>query len=257
MSIVLHRSIYGRTGHTLIVLHGLFGSLDNWKVQCQKLAQNFTVHALDLRNHGQSPHRVEMSYPSMAEDVLQYIKSQQLNQVCLLGHSMGGKVAMELALAQPTIVRKLIVADIAPKPYPPHHNDIFDALQHIDLASLKSRREADEQLKSSIESSEVRGFLAKSLYRQDNKQFNWRFNLPVLIDQYAHLAAAPSHRGTFTGPTLFIKGGTSDYITQGDEKVIRQYFPAAQFKLIQNAGHWLHAEKPEVFTHIVQKFLLD
>ena len=257
MSIVLHHSIHGNTGQTLIVLHGLFGSLDNWKTQCQQLAEHFTVHALDLRNHGQSPHDAKMSYPSMAEDVLQYIKSQPLNQVCLLGHSMGGKVAMELALTHPSTVSKLIVADIAPKPYPPHHNEIFDALQRIDLATLKSRREADEQLKNRIDRPEVRGFLVKSLYRQDNKQFNWRFNLPVLIDQYAHLAAAPSHRGPFTGPTLFIKGGTSDYITQGDEKVIHQYFPAAQFKLIQNAGHWLHAEKPEVFTHIVRKFLLN
>ncbi len=255
MGITLHHKIYGSANKHLIVLHGLFGSSQNWATQCRALATDYSVHALDLRNHGQSPHCEPMNYSVMAEDIVRYIDEQHLQNVSILGHSMGGKVAIEVAIKYPHLLDKVIIVDITPKAYPPHHNEIFDALKTLNLATLATRSDADRQLEKAVKHRDVRSFLLKNLYRNEQGQFAWRFNLQILIDDYPDISLGPTHDGKFDGPTLFIKGGNSDFIQAGDEKIIRHYFSTAQFKLIQNAGHWPHTEKPTVFTHIVRQFL--
>lgn len=257
MSIALHYKIYGSADKHLIVLHGLFGSLQNWATQCRALATNYSVHALDLRNHGESAHCEPMNYPTMADDVVRYLNDQNLQNISILGHSMGGKVAIEIAIKYPELLDKVIIVDIAPKVYPPHHNEIFDALKTLSLATLETRSDADKQMEKKVKHRDVRSFLLKNLYRNKQGQFAWRFNLQILINNYLDISLGPTHDGQFDGPTLFIKGGNSDFIQTGDERIIRHYFPTARFKLIQNAGHWPHTEKPSVFTHIVRQFLLD
>jgi esterase len=240
-------------GAPLIILHGLFGTLDNWGGQVKTLAEHFQVFALDLRNHGRSPQSPAMDYSLMVQDLIAFMDRQQLDRIALMGHSMGGKVAMQMALDHPERITQLAIVDIAPVAYPPGHDDVFAGLNAIVLNQLASRREADQQLSKHIQDATVRQFLLKNLYRDEGK-FRWRMNLEALQKNYPKLAQAPRSETPYTGPTLFIKGGESDYIRDAHREVTLRLFPHAQAKVIAGAGHWPHAEKPPQFTRIVQRF---
>lgn len=241
-------------GRPLLLLHGLFGAGDTLGGIRRRLAPEYEVHSLDLRNHGDSPHTDSMSYPEMAADVLAYMDRAGLGEVCLLGHSMGGKAAMELALMAPERVERLIVADIAPVAYEPHHDEIQEALEAFDPAAVKSRREADAFLAEHIGEKGVRQFLLTNLVPSDGG-FRWRMNVPGILACYQQIMAGPATDGVFEGPTLFIRGGDSDYIQSSHQDAVLGYFPNAELKMIPDVGHWLHAEKPELFARICQRFL--
>ncbi|MCV6590193.1 MAG: alpha/beta fold hydrolase [Marinobacterium sp.] len=250
----LFHQIYG-TGEPLLILHGLFGTYENWGSQIKGLAEHFQVIAVDLRNHGRSPHADEFTYPAMAADVLELMDDLALTSAHILGHSMGGKVAMQIALTAPQRLRKLVVVDIAPVAYQPHHDGVFKGLFNIELAGLKSRGEADKQLAEYVLEPSVRAFLLKNLYRTEDKQFAWRMNLPVIHSQYSNISLAP--KGTpFSGTTLFIKGANSDYLIPAYRDQVVTLFPAASYKVIDGAGHWPHAEKAGMFSRTLLKWLL-
>ncbi len=254
---LLHTQLTGQSGQPAVVLiHGLFGSYENLGVIARSLSEQYQVVNVDVRNHGRSGHSADMSYRQMADDLAQTLDALELAKVALLGHSMGGKLAMAFALLHPERVTKLILADIAPVAYPPRHNSIFAGLEAVDLAQLTSRAEADKQLAEYISEAGVRQFLLKSLVK-DNDSFYWRFNLAALKANYAALIGEPLVQGQYGGPVLFIKGGDSDYILPEHRPAIMQLFPQAQAKIIQGTGHWLHAEKPAAFTKLVQDFLLS
>lgn len=252
----LNYQTYG-TGFPLIILHGLFGSLDNWQTVSKRLAEYFRVFAVDLRNHGSSPHSDEVGYPAMAEDLLEFMETHQLAKTHLLGHSMGGKVAMEFALSHPDMVEKLIVADIAPKAYPPRHNEIFEALLGLDLSQFKSRKEVDMALSQSIPETGLRQFLLKSLSSDASGALGWKINLSGLFKGYGQLTVGIANGRRFEGDTLFIRGELSDYVLDSDETLIRSLFPRAQITSMLNAAHWLHAENPQEFVKITSEFLLQ
>jgi len=243
------------SGAPLIIMHGLFGTLLNWSGQIKALSEHFTVYAVDLRNHGRSPHTDSTSYPLMADDIIELMDQQGLASAHILGHSMGGKVAMQLAMNHPQRVDKLIIVDIAPVQYPNHHNDVFAGLNAVQLNSLKSRTEADQQLAQFIEELSVRQFLLTNLYRTEEKQFAWRMNLPVLEACYDEISKPPSGPA-FEKPVLFIKGENSDYITADYRDQILSLFPQAEYRMIQGTGHWPHAEKASIFTRLVLNYLL-
>lgn len=250
MQLHYHRSGQGRP---LVVLHGLFGTWENLGASVRALAEHWDVIAPDLRNHGRSAHTQEHSYPLMAADLAELFDSLNIESVSLLGHSMGGKVAMEFALTYPKRVDKLIVVDIAPVEYPAHHRDVFAGIAAIDLQSIKSRSEADQLLSQRVESPGVRAFLLKNLYREEGS-FRWRANFATLEREYAQIAAAPAS-GRFTAPTLFIKGANSNYLLNEYQQAVTERFANVQLKIINDAGHWPHAEKPETFLRLVTRFL--
>jgi esterase len=250
---LLHTHSTG-SGDPIILIHGLFGSYENLGIIARSLAEHYHVINIDVRNHGLSPHSELMSYPLMAEDLLQTLNHLALPKVSILGHSMGGKMAMEFALAHPERVDKLILADVAPVAYPARHQQILQALNSVPLQQIQSRSEADQYLATYITEPGVRQFLLKSLVKQD-EHFSWRFNLATLAKQYPSIISEPQQSGLFSGQTLFIKGELSDYIIAEHKTQILAFFPKAQLKIIQGTGHWLHAEKPAVFTRLVLDFL--
>ena len=249
----------------LVILHGLFGNWENWGARIRHYVTYTDVHAMDLRNHGDSPHLDTMNYREMAEDVVATLDQLGLDKCVLLGHSMGGKVAMQVATSASNAISdritRLILVDIAPKPYPPHHQIIIDALSAIDIEQLKSRREADQQLSAVVKEQAIRAFLLKNLVRKDvtdsdaSTGFRWQFNLPALRDNYSQLMLAPEPGKPFEGPTLFIKGAESDYLQDADKEAVLKAFPRAKLKVIGGSGHWPHAEKPDSFDRIVTRFL--
>ena len=249
----LHYKSFGE-GKPLIILHGFLGSLDNWQSIAKELAANYQVFILDVRNHGKSFHDNKHDYPSMEEDIYYFINHLGLSEVTLLGHSMGGKIAMAFALKYPLLVSNLIVVDIAPKIYQPGHEDILHALSKVNPKELKSRQEAVEIISTYIYDPSVVQFLLKNLDRLGDGSFGWKINLPVLIDQYKDMLDFPS-KGLFEGPTLFLKGEKSDYILPSDKPIIHQYFPKAKIVSIKNAGHWVHAENPVDFISETSIFL--
>lgn len=252
---MLHHKSFGE-GPTLVVLHGLFGMLDNWQTLARQLSTERHVLLLDLRNHGRSPHKPEMDYHLMAEDVAETLESLGIDRCDLMGHSMGGKVAMQTALTYPELVRRLIVVDMTPRQYRPGHNDIFAALQSLDPANLPDRKAATEQLGAHISSPSVRLFLLKNLARDKAGGFRWRMNLPVIADNYPKLIAPVGKRGDeYGGPTLFVRGSKSGYVQDDDIPLIRVRFPAAQLITINDAGHWVHAEQPAKMLRAVEDFL--
>ncbi|OBP14357.1 acyl-CoA esterase [Rheinheimera sp. SA_1] len=252
---ILHTDITGQ-GRPLVLIHGLFGSYENLGVIARALQQDFQLINVDLRNHGRSPRADSMDYPQMAADVFETLDSLQITQCAVLGHSMGGKVAMQMALSEPARVNKLLLADISPVVNEPRHQRILQGLAAIDLTSLKDRKQADLLLQPFVDELGVRQFLLKNLYKDPTDQFQWRFNLTALIDNYQQLLAAPTVTEPYTGDTLFIKGGNSDYIQAAHQPLILKLFPNASAKIIQGTGHWLHAEKPAAFSKIVSDFLL-
>lgn len=250
---LLHTHSSG-SGKPVVLIHGLFGSFENLGVIARSLSADYQVINVDVRNHGRSGHSDTMTYALMAEDLAQTLLDLGINKASVLGHSMGGKLAMAFALAYPERVDKLILADVAPVAYPPRHTEILKALTSLDLATLSSRADADTHLRQYIEEPGVRQFLLKSLQKDDD-HFSWRFNLTALADNYPAIIGAPLQDGQFNGEVLFIKGGLSDYILPEHKAGIMQLFPNAQAKIIQGTGHWLHAEKPAAFTKLVQDFL--
>jgi len=242
-------------GFPLIVLHGLLGSSDNWQFLSKKFGEQYNVFALDLRNHGASPHDDVFDYSAMAEDLSEFMEARHISEAFLLGHSMGGKTAMQFATTWPHRVRKLIVADIAPKAYPPYHKHILDALWSLDLSAAKDRAELDKELALRLPEVPLRSFLLKNLMRHEDGKFTWKIDLETIREKYGNITAAPNITQSFTKPTLFIRGTASDYILPEDESDIRNYFPAAEFAIINGAGHWLHAEKPLEFLQHTMEFL--
>jgi esterase len=250
----LHYKSHGQ-GTPLILLHGLFGGSDNWHGIATRLADQFHVVVPDLRNHGQSPHSDEMNYSVMAADVAELLATLGWPSAAVLGHSMGGKAAMQLALTRPELVQKLIVADMSPRAYTPLHNEIIAALTALDVASFTSRTEIEEALAGPIPSLNLRRFLLKNLGRTADGTFEWKINLSGLARGYPNLRAAVTGPQSYTGPTLFIRGSKSEYLRATGEPSIPELFPQASITTLEGAGHWLHADNPEAFTRLVNDFL--
>lgn len=253
----LHSNIIGDSGKPLLIVHGLFGMGDNWKTLGKRFADEggFQVHLIDQRNHGRSPHSEEFSYALMAQDLIEYCEKHDLEKIVIIGHSMGGKTAMQLATDQPDLVEALIVVDIAPKSYPPHHDEILEGLWALYEAELDSRTKADEILESYIPSWSVRQFLMKNLYWKEKGKLALRMNLPVLKEKYAEVTDGIAENALYEGPTFFIKGENSGYIQSGDRDLINKHFPKSQLLTLKDADHWVHAEKPKEFFEAVLGFL--
>jgi len=249
---LFHRQ-YG-SGKPMVILHGLFGSSDNWMTQARMLSENFSVYTLDLRNHGLSPHDPIHTYEKMAEDVRMFVLSQAIGPVVLIGHSMGGKVAMLLACSHPELVEKLVVVDIVPKRYAPHHDQIIQGLKAMPLSTLSSRQEADLFLSNYVKDAGVRQFLLKNLNRDAQSGFSWKINLAVLAESMDEVLGNPLSGILFLGPSFFLFGSRSEYYKKGDEEIIRSFFPEAEIDFLET-GHWVQAEKPEAFVARVKTFL--
>lgn len=254
-NLILHSTIKG-DGQPLLILHGYFGMSDNWKTLGNKFAENFQVHLIDQRNHGRSFHADEFTYELLADDLLNYINHYQLKNVLLLGHSMGGKTVMQFAVNHEEIVEKLVVADISPKAYPPHHNAILAALNSVDFTIQNTRSLVDQKLAELISIAGVRQFLLKNVYWKEKGQLAYRFNLQSLTENNPEVGKALPIGTSFEKPTLFLRGSKSDYITDNELGIIEAHFSNANIITIANAGHWLHAENPKDFYEEVLKFLL-
>lgn len=247
--------IYGN-GQPLIIIHGLFGMSDNWNSLGKSFSKNYNVHLVDLRNHGRSFHDEIFTFEAMSEDLKNYIAHHDLQHPIILGHSLGGKVAMHFCFKNKSLVSKLIVVDIAPKSYSiDFHRNILNTLVDFQLNDFKSRNEIDLALSSSIKDFAIRLFLMKNIYRNDSGFFAWRFNIKVLLDKIENIQAANFLINTINTPTLFIKGSKSEYITKEDELLIQDHFNNVIIKEIQNSGHWVHAEQTKLFTNEVLNFL--
>lgn len=255
MSLPLHFQIIG-SGHPIVVLHGLFGSGTNWRSFARSIADRRQVHLIDLRNHGRSPHSDEMSYPLMAADLFAYMDRHSIQTATLLGHSMGGKVAMLAALQAPARVSDLVVVDIAPVAVGHDHLPYIRAMQSIDLEGVTRRETASEMLSAAIPDAGLRHFLLQNLERV-NGGFRWRLHLAALAANMPALRDFPldDGRARYRGPALFVRGEKSDYVSNRHHDVILEHFPAAEITTVTGAGHWLHAEKPEKFAQAVKSFL--
>ena len=242
---------------TLIFLHGFLGSSSNWHSIARRLEERFHILVPDLRNHGRSPHAETMDYPAMAADLAELIDDQGLDSVLIIGHSMGGKAAMWLALDQPGLVSGLVVVDIAPVDYPPDRfGTIFAALGGINLANLQNREQADRLLATTIDEPGLRQYLLQNLVRRDATWY-WRNNLAVLIREVSALTCFPvtSASASYAGPALFIHGGASDYLIPQYHPRIRALFPHSRLRVIPDAGHWVYAEQPDAFYSALDSFL--
>jgi esterase len=243
-------------GSPLLIIHGFLGMSDNWKtLSMQYAAQGFQVHAVDLRNHGKSFHSDDFSYEVMMNGVVEYCQFHQLTSVDVIGHSMGGKVAMLLATTYPDLVSKLIVADIGPKYYPPHHDTILASLNAVDFSQKPSRSDAEEIVSKYIHDFGTRQFLLKNLYWKEPGQLAFRFNLKVFNEKIETIGEALPFENHFDKKTLFLRGDKSDYILDSDFETILHHFPKAEIETISNAGHWLHAENPAEFFEKTVHFL--
>jgi esterase len=250
---LLHHRIQGN-GFPLLILHGLFGSLDNWRSLASKFARQFKVITVDLPSHGRSPAKESFNYPSLARDLVSFMDQQAIPAAALLGHSLGGKVAMQCALDFPERVQRLLVIDIAPRAYAPEHLFIFKALRALDLAAYGSRREIDEALEGALPNPAVRQFLLMNLDKAEQGH-RWRINLENLQQNYSAICAAVEGEGQYLSPTLFVKGASSDYINSEDEREIQVWFPKAELIAIPGAGHWVQADAPNALLNIALEFL--
>jgi pimeloyl-ACP methyl ester carboxylesterase len=243
-------------GHPLIIIHGFLGMSDNWKSLASLYAAvGFQVHMIDLRNHGKSFHSDEFNYTVMSNDILEYCEHYHLENVSVIGHSMGGKVAMLFATTHPEMVEKLIIADIGPKYYAPHHQDILAGLNAVDFSKKPNRATVEEILYPFIPDFGTRQFLMKNLYWVEPGQLAFRFNLPVFNAKIETIGEALPEGNHFNKPTLFIRGENSSYILDGDLLEINKHFPIFELATIPNVGHWLHAENPKLFFEETARFL--
>jgi pimeloyl-ACP methyl ester carboxylesterase len=245
------------TGQPLIILHGLFGQSDNWNTLAKRFSENgFRVFTIDQRNHGLSPHSDVWSYEAMAEDLKEFIDTHQLHNVILLGHSMGGKTVMFFEQKFLELAQKLIIADIAPRAYEPHHDAVLKALNAVDFSDINTRKDAEAILGQYISDFGTKQFLLKNIYwkEDESKQMAWRFNLKTITEEYNNIGVKVPDFKTNT-ETLFIRGEKSNYITDEDEKDIASRFLNYQLKTIANSGHWVHAEQPDAFFNCVMEFI--
>lgn len=243
------------SGQPLLILHGLFGSLDNWMSLAKHWSQQYEVWLIDQRNHGQSPHSEEFNYSAMADDLLEFLEEHSIKDPFIIGHSMGGKTAMEFAVQHPELVKKLMVVDIAPVKYQVHHYAILEALNSLDLKEIKSRKEAEEKLEKSIDEIGVRLFLLKNLYWKESEKLAWRFNLEVIEKNIIPISEWNISSGKYNGPCLFVKGSNSNYILPSYASQIEEKFPNYELHEIKNAGHWVHAEAPKEFVAAIESFM--
>lgn len=251
----LYSKIEGE-GKPLLILHGYLGMSDNWKtLSGQYAAEGFQVHALDLRNHGRSFHSEEFTYAAMVQDIYDYCSENNLDRIDLIGHSMGGKVSMFFAMAHPEKLNKLIVADIAPRYYSPHHQDIMTALNAVDFTKKPTRSEVDDILLDYVPDFGTRQFLMKNLYWVEPGQLGFRFNLEVFKRKLDNIGEALAPNSIYDKPTLFLRGENSGYIGENDLQDIARHFPNSKVETISNAGHWLHAENPKEFFEKTIAFL--
>ena len=245
-------------GFPFLLIHGLFGMNDNLAMIARPLAEQFEVHCLDLRNHGRSPRAESMGFAEMADDLLAYMDANGIERAHVLGHSLGGKVAMQLALNHPQRLDKVLVADISPVDYlTGDHDAIFKAIKAVDLSVLKSRRDAELVLSEYLDDVLVKAFILKNLYRSESGQFDWRINVEVLQRCYSGMRSGIDSERCFGGEVLFLKGGHSPYIKDEHWPVIIRLFPNAELEVIPAAGHWLHAERTEEFNRAVLNFVLE
>ncbi len=242
-------------GEPLVILHGLFGSLDNWLTLAKKLGEHFEVFIVDARNHGQSPHDDEFNYDVMADDLYEFLMQHNIVDPIILGHSMGGKTAMQFAMNYPTKLEKLIVADIAPKSYPVHHTSIIEGMLSLNFNTIKTRKEADQELSKHIADPSTRQFILKNLYWVEKEKLAWRFNLNVIDRDIEIIGQGLQNVNTFDKSTLFIRGIKSNYITENDYSTIASIFTNSSIESI-DSGHWVHAEKPQEFFDILSDFLM-
>ncbi|MBL4592239.1 MAG: alpha/beta fold hydrolase [Flavobacteriales bacterium] len=243
-------------GEPLVILHGLFGSLDNWMTLAKKLGEHFEVFVVDARNHGQSPHSDDFNYDVMADDLYEFLIFHNIVNPIILGHSMGGKTAMQFAMNYPNQLEKLIVVDIAPKSYPVHHTAILNGMLSLNLNIINTRKGADEELSKHIDDLSTRQFLLKNLYWIEKEKLAWRFNLSVINSQIEIIGQGLENVEIFEKPTLFIRGEKSNYITESDFEPIKNIFPNAEIKSM-NTGHWIHVESPVEFLQVLSSFLLS
>ncbi len=256
MALSLSFATHGSGSRALVVLHGFLGASGNWHTLARKaFAPHFHVYLPDARNHGRSPHSPAFSYADMAADLEAFLDVHHLPSAFLLGHSMGGKTAMQFALSHPDRTRALVVVDMAPRAYPAHHDALLDALNGLDLSAIASRQQADEALASAIPDWGVRQFLLKNLVAQPGGGYHWAMNLPVLTERYAEVTRAVTAPTPYPGPTLFVRGEKSGYVRDADWPEIERLFPHAQLVTIPDAGHWVHAEAPQALAEAVVSFL--
>jgi pimeloyl-ACP methyl ester carboxylesterase len=242
-------------GQPLIILHGLFGSSDNWQTHGKKLAEYFEVYLVDQRNHGRSEWSDDFDYDIMAEDLRELIEKESLEDFILMGHSMGGKTAMHYAQKYPEGIEKLIIVDMGIKSYPIHHDTIIEGIKSLNLPEFESRSEADDQLKKYIDNFAIRQFLLKNLYWKEKGMLAWRINIDVLERELESIVVELPKKEVMI-ETLFMRGGQSNYILEEDYESIRKVFPLAVFHSIDKAGHWIHAEAPQEFINEVLGFSL-
>ncbi len=255
MSQILHSNIIGE-GKPLFILHGFLGMSDNWKTLGKQYAANgFQVHLIDQRNHGRSFHSPNFDYDILSKDIFEYLKHHELSSISIIGHSMGGKTAMQFACDHAHLCHKLLIADIAPKYYPPHHHEIIDGLNALNFDQIATRTEADNVLSNYVKHSGTRQFLLKNLYWVEKGKLGFRCNLDVLSSKMEEIGENISATASFTGSTLFLKGDRSEYIVGNDTDMIKRHFPEAQIETISNAGHWLHAENPSEYLEKSMNFL--
>ncbi len=251
----LHYRQFGEAGPVCVILHGLLGSGENWQTPAKKLAAaGSRVYVPDMRNHGGSFHAADMDYPIMAEDVYRLLRGFGTGPARVIGHSMGGKIGMELALSHPEAVEKLVVVDISPYRYKPLYANVFTALRDIDVSALSARSQADRQLAEKVPDRLVRLFLLKNLRRDKQGAFSWKINLEALANNYHHIWAGIDTSRTFEKPVLFLEGEKSEAGIQLQFREIQKTFPLAEYSMVSGAGHWLHAEKPREFHIAVTDF---
>ncbi len=251
----LNYKVYGEQNtDSLIILHGLFGMLDNWTTLAKRFANDYKVFIIDQRNHGKSDHTNAIDYDLMTDDLFQFFEEQGIYTANLIGHSMGGKTVMAFTNKFPERVERLVVVDIAPKKYEPKHTDIIDALCDLPINSLENRQEADEWLSKRIESFSIRQFLLKNLSRNKNG-FEWKMNLEVIVANYEKIIGDVSIANGFDRPVLMLYGGDSNYIDQDDFEMLENHYSMIQRHKVLGAGHWVHAEKPDEFYDVVSDFL--
>lgn len=241
-------------GQPLVLLHGIFGSSDNWLTQARMLSTHFRTYAVDMRNHGHSPHDDVFDYPAMVADILEFIETHNIIDPVLIGHSMGGKAAMNFAVAHPEKLQKLVVVDIAPKAYSMAHYVILEGLQAVPITEITSREEADSALARFVDEPDVRQFLLKNLQRKPEGGFKWKLNLAAVADNIHKIGLDLQFPGKFEKPTLFVRGARSNYVRDEDFQRIHEVFPAARIETM-DTGHWLPAEKPKEFVELVGRWL--
>jgi len=240
----------------LVLIHGLFGSADNLSVIRRAFERDYRVISIDLPDHGESPRTKGLNFERAAQKVALTLKQLGITKASFVGHSLGGKVAMYLSHINPLIIDKLIILDIAPVAYSPRHQNVIKGLTAVDLLAITSRKDAVTRLSKFVTDAGTQGFLLKSLYQDESGQWQWRFNLNQLIADYDHISQWPlSEKVVYNGKVLFIKGQHSDYITSDHQAVILRQFPKAEAKIV-SAGHWLHAEKPQIVNSLITKHLL-